>query len=164
MPAPVELGQVLPLLLHRTCSVSDEQLYQPELAKRNIITPVPRAVSHSRWHSLHWKFEVLSWLGSLCFIIATIILLKILNVQPLPHLQFGLTPNAIIGLLSTFSEALLMASVSTAIGQIKWLRALKKRPMDDFRVIYEATRRPWGSIRLLVRGKGGYVLPVILFL
>lgn len=41
---------------------------------------------------------------------------------------------------------------------MKWLRALQVRPVDDFRAMDEASRRAWGSVLLLVRGRGGYVL------
>lgn len=104
-----------------------------------------------------WKFELLSWICGFCFTIATVVLLIVLHGRPLPNLRFGITPNAIINLLSTFAEVFLMVPVSSAMGQIKWLQALQKRPMDEFRLIDEASRGPWGSTVLLSRRKGGYV-------
>lgn len=91
------------------------------------------------------------------FFIAIVVVLKVLDGRPFPDLRFGLTPNVIIGLLATFAEFLLIAPVSSAIGQLKWLRALHRKPMDDFRAIYEASRGPWGSVVFLARRKGGYV-------
>ncbi|KAK2763923.1 hypothetical protein FQN54_009542 [Arachnomyces sp. PD_36] len=109
----------------------------------------------SRWSSLPWRLEILSWLGSLCFFIAIVIVLRVLDGRPLPDLRFGISPNAIIGLLATFAEFLLIVPVHSAIGQIKWLQALQTRPMDNFRTIDEASRGPWGSILLLARRNGG---------
>jgi hypothetical protein len=102
-----------------------------------------------------WTLEILSWICSACCFIAIVIVLRALDGRPLPDLRIGIAPNAIIGLLATFAEILLIVPVSSAIGQVKWLQALRKRPMDDFRTIDEAGRGPWGSFLLLARRKGG---------
>jgi len=106
---------------------------------------------------MSWKYEILSWIGSLCFFISVIAVLAVLNGRPLPQMMFGITPNALIGLLATFAELLLIVPVHAALGQTKWLRSLRKKPMDDFRKIDEASRGPWGSVLLLARRTGGYV-------
>lgn len=116
-----------------------------------------RKSSKSRWDSIPWKLEVLSWIGSLCFFLAIIIVLRIVNNRPSPDLEFGITPNAIVSLLATFAEALLAVPINSAIGQMKWLHALQKRPIDNFRAIDEATRGPIGSIQLLAHRKAGYL-------
>jgi hypothetical protein len=102
-------------------------------------------------------------IGSLLFFIATIVVLRVLDGRPLPNTRIGITPNAIIGLLATFTELLLIVPVNSAVGQLKWLRALQKKPMDDFRTIDEASRGPWGSLLLLTRRTGGYVSVHFLF-
>lgn len=108
---------------------------------------------------LQWKVEILSWIGSLCFFTAIVIVLWRLDGQPIPKLPSGImiTPNAIIGLLATFSEILLIVPVHSAIGQIKWLRTTETTPMADFRTFDEASRGPWGSALLIIKGKGGCV-------
>ncbi len=107
--------------------------------------------------SLSWKNDILAWLGSCTCFVAIVVVLSELEGKVLPEMRFGLTPNAIISLLATFMELLLLSPVHSAIGQIKWLRALRQQPMDDFRVIDRATRSPWGSTILLAKRKGGYV-------
>jgi hypothetical protein len=109
--------------------------------------------THTTWSSLPWKIEILSWIGSLCFFIAIIVVLQVLNGRPLPDLRFGITSNAIIGLLVTFAQ--LIMPVSSAIGLTKWLQALRKHPMDDLRIVDEASRGPWGSFLLIVHRKEG---------
>ncbi|EEA19442.1 conserved hypothetical protein [Talaromyces marneffei ATCC 18224] len=115
----------------------------------------PYRPSSPGWSLISWKFEILSWIGSLCFFIAILVVLNVLNGRPLPDLQYGITPNAIIGLLATFGQALLLMPVSSALGQMKWLQALEKRPMDNFETLDKASRGPLGSTKLIVGRKSG---------
>lgn len=93
--------------------------------------------------------------GSLLFFIAIIVVLRVLDGRPLPNTKIGITPNAIVGLLATFLELSLVVPMNSAVGQIKWLRALRARPMHEFSTIDEASRGPWGSLFLLARRSGG---------
>jgi hypothetical protein len=131
--------------------------FRSPLKSSNITTPLERC--RLPWHSVPWKLEIRCWIGSLCCFIAAIIVLMVMNGKPVTDSngrgKFGITPNAIIGLLATFAEFLLIVPVNSAIGQIKWLQALRKSPMDDFRAFDEASRGAMGSIKLLARRKGG---------
>lgn len=113
----------------------------------------------SGWSAIPWKLDILSWIGSLCFFIAIIVVLNVLNGRPLPDLQYGITPNAILTLLATFGQALLIAPVSSALGQMKWLQALEKRPLDNFETLDKASRGPLGSAFLIAGRTSGYVIP-----
>ncbi|TRX88464.1 hypothetical protein FHL15_010654 [Xylaria flabelliformis] len=107
--------------------------------------------SQSPFFLLAWKGEIFSWLGSLAFFIAIVGILIYVKDKLLSDLQYlHITPNAIIGLLATFAQSLLLKPIDSAIGQVKWLRSLQKRPIDDFRVIDAASRGPWGSATSLV--------------
>lgn len=112
----------------------------------------------SGWSAIPWKLEILCWIGSLCFFIAIIVVLRVLNGRPLPDLQFGIQPSAILGLLATFGQALLIAPVSSALGQIKWLQALEERPMNNFETLDKASRGSFGSTLLIAGRKSGYVI------
>ncbi|KAI0109699.1 hypothetical protein GGR51DRAFT_569932 [Nemania sp. FL0031] len=119
-----------------------------------------RSKQHSQSPSflLAWKGEILSWLGSLAFFIAIVGILIYVDKKLLSDLQYlRVTPNALIGLLATFAQSLLLKPVNSAVGQAKWLRSLQKRPIDDFRVIDEASRGAWGGLQLLAARKGGWI-------
>jgi hypothetical protein len=60
--------------------------------------------------------------------------------------------------VETFGEFFLMMPVASAIGQLKWLQALRVKPVYEFRAMDAASRGPWGSFVLIIRRKGGYVL------
>ncbi|KAF2815304.1 uncharacterized protein BDZ99DRAFT_378589 [Mytilinidion resinicola] len=159
-PAPQELGNLRTSLDHSQSLLPNSAQQSSEKSGPPTTLSDVKAPCKSlqlRWDSMPWKLEILSWIGSLCFFIASIIVLRVLDDRPLPDVQFNITPNAIIGLLATFAEVLLIVPVNSAIGQLKWLQALRKRPMDDFRTIDEASRGPWGSVLLLARRKGGLI-------
>ncbi|KAI0860094.1 hypothetical protein F4860DRAFT_515354 [Xylaria cubensis] len=114
--------------------------------------------SQSLFFLLAWKGEIFSWFGSLAFFIAIVGILIYVKGKLLSDLQYlHITPNAIIGLLATFAQSLLLKPIDSAIGQVKWLRSLQKRPIDDFRVIDAASRGPWGGVQLLAARKGGWI-------
>ncbi|KAL7905860.1 hypothetical protein GGI35DRAFT_459506, partial [Trichoderma velutinum] len=111
----------------------------------------------SRLHSIAWKVEVLSWIASASCFIALVITLRVFDGHPLPQLKFGITPGAIIQILSTFTEFFLEISYGSGIGQLKWLNALQKTPLADFYTIDEASRGAWGSAVLIAKRRGGLI-------
>ncbi|KAL7796193.1 hypothetical protein V8C43DRAFT_21206 [Trichoderma afarasin] len=127
-------------------------------------TPTPRVQPpsrrqhlRSRWHSIAWKVEVSSWIASASCFIALVIALRVFDGHPLPQLKFGITPNAIVQILSTLCEFFLEISYGSGVGQLKWLNALQKTPLADFHTIDEASRGAWGSVVLIASRRGGLV-------
>lgn len=159
---PIELGErdvtqsSQSLMDHRQSLLATPQKSSYPMDSTNEVHPHSGWVS--RWHALPWKFEILSWITSLCFFIGIIVALVVFNGHSIPDLPLGINPNAIIQVLATFGEFFLMIPVTSAIGQMKWLRALQVRPVYEFRALDEASRGPWGSFVLILRRKGGYVL------
>ncbi|KAL6832197.1 hypothetical protein V8C40DRAFT_238077 [Trichoderma camerunense] len=119
--------------------------------------PGRRQHLRSRWHSIAWKVEVSSWIASASCFIALVIALRVFDGHPLPQLKFGITPNAIVQILSTLCEFFLEISYGSGVGQLKWLNALQKTPLADFHTIDEASRGAWGSVVLIASRRGGLV-------
>ncbi|KAM0265328.1 hypothetical protein ACHAQJ_000168 [Trichoderma viride] len=119
--------------------------------------PSPRRRLRSGWHSIAWKAEIFSWIASACCFIALVITLRVFDGHPLPQLKFGISPGAIIQILSSVGEFFLEISFGSGIGQLKWLNALQKKPLADFHAIDEASRGPWGSAVLIASRRGGLV-------
>ncbi|KAF2727221.1 hypothetical protein EJ04DRAFT_595782 [Polyplosphaeria fusca] len=113
-----------------------------------------------RFSLLPWVWEIAAWVGSCSFFIGVVVTLSVLDKQPQPNFKYHITPNAIIGLLSTFAELLLIMPLQSSIGQLKWLRAMRTRPLDDFRAIDAASRGPLGSLILLARQAGGVTISI----
>lgn len=115
----------------------------------------PRQRLRSKVHSIAWKVEFLSWIASACCFVALIIALKVFDGNPLPQLKFGISPGAIIQLISAIGEFFLEISFGAGLGQLKWLNALQTKPLADFHTIDEASRGAWGSVVLIAKRRGG---------
>ena len=119
----------------------------------------PKRSAFTRLLSIPWIVELSTWAASLLLLITAIAVLAYFNHKPLPDLAFGITPAAIITLIATFFQVLLMSSVSSSIGQTKWLQALGRvKPLDDFNAADSASRGTMGSVKLILGRKGGYVI------
>ncbi|KAM0421049.1 hypothetical protein ACHAPT_011120 [Fusarium lateritium] len=70
--------------------------------------------------------------------------------QRIPEWPLGLTINTAIALLSTMSRTAFVMPVSESVSQLKWLWYQKERPLADFQTFDDASRGPWGSLKLLV--------------
>lgn len=114
--------------------------------------------------ALPWKLEVLSWISSFLCFMAIVIILGVFRGRSLPELPLNISLNSIVALLGTFSEILFMYPVASAIGQLKWLRARRQRPMNDFRLMDDASRGSLGSVLLLIQGRGGVFVSVGAFI
>lgn len=94
-----------------------------------------------------------SSIGSLA---AMVILLATFNNHRV-FVFHGVTLNAIVALLSTWSKTTLLFVLSSTIGQWKWiLYARGPRPLLDAYIIDEASRGPLGSLQMLWRMKRSF--------
>jgi hypothetical protein len=69
--------------------------------------------------------------------------------MPLDDWAFALSPNAVVSILGAVSRASLAFAISAAMSQEKWTWFRRSaRPLIDFDRFDEASKGPWGSIRL----------------
>jgi len=105
-----------------------------------------------------WAVELLCVLSTLILLAAIIGILAHYDGASIPHWQYGITLNTLVSVFTTISTFTLLAPVSAAIGQLKWLRLTERsRALDEFCAIHDASRGFRGSLELLSRKKGGYV-------
>lgn len=72
-----------------------------------------------------------------------------------PRWKFGITLGALASLFASLGGYILMIPVGSAIGQLKWIKFQRMRPLADFESFEKSARGPWGSFLLLVKRKGG---------
>ncbi|KAI0526157.1 hypothetical protein F5B22DRAFT_584661 [Xylaria bambusicola] len=107
--------------------------------------------SYGRIWSDTWLWEILSIILSGSCLVLTTVLLKIYDQKPPPQFIYGITLNALISILATFSKSSLLVAVAGAMSQLKWRWFLdqKGRSMLDTQLFEDASRGPWGSAILL---------------
>jgi len=132
-------------------------------------TPSPRPLEiqdrrSSRWLRFSgalrrfWILEVL-WcfvgLGSAAAIVAV---LAQYDGQKAPEWPLGVSLNTVLAFLASLAKAALLIPVTEGLGQLRWIWFTRKaRRADDFELFDGATRGAFGSFRLLVSLKGGWV-------
>ncbi|KAI0536019.1 hypothetical protein GGR58DRAFT_528840 [Xylaria digitata] len=98
-----------------------------------------------------WLWEILSIiLSGVCFAL-TLVLLKIYDQRPPPQFIYGITLNALISILTTFSKSALLVVVAGAISQLKWrwFQNTNGKSLLDTQLFDDASRGPWGSVVIL---------------
>jgi hypothetical protein len=115
----------------------------------------PRGLQDWWGRQIWWPWETISWILSLAFLLAIVILLVIVDNRPIPQWSLGITPNALISVFATISAFLLAIPVAAAIGQLKWIWFRKSHLVTDFETIDEASKGPLGSAILLWKWRGG---------
>ncbi|KAK8880205.1 hypothetical protein PGQ11_001499 [Apiospora arundinis] len=101
-----------------------------------------------------WRTEILTcvlMIGMLCAI-ATV--LSSNNGMPLPDLPYHISINAVVSILSTTLKACAVFILAEGISDSKWRWFREKRPLHDFVIFDNASRGPWGCLKLLLSPRG----------
>ena len=114
---------------------------------------------YSTWITDWWGLEILSWLLAAWALGMIVLTLGLLHDKPLPQWPSSITVNALISALSQIGQWGLMGSLAGTLGQLKWLWfARLNRSLMDFVAFDEASKGPWGSLLLLIKGRLLFVL------
>ena len=105
-----------------------------------------------RW----WLREIGAWTGSALLLMCIVIVLSVYDGKPRPTLHGGITFNALIAVIIKVGLLLLMVPLAAAVGQWKWTRVETARSLKEFVAISDAAQKPWASLELLLRLRGGY--------
>jgi hypothetical protein len=106
------------------------------------------------------RTTVLWWQEVAAVILAMVCLAAIIGVlfsisdTPIAHwsMPFGMQPTTLIALLMTLSKTFLLASVATALGQLKWNYFEEgRRALADIEYFDSASRGAFGALELLYR-------------
>jgi len=87
---------------------------------------------------------------SLCCLIAVCIIMAWIDGRKLSIWHWAIQPNAVVSLLLVSSKASLMLSTAACLSQLKWTHfESRPRKLRDLETFDDASRGPWGSLRLL---------------
>ncbi|KAK1513611.1 hypothetical protein CABS01_07017 [Colletotrichum abscissum] len=155
-PRSTEIGRDLPSKSTFASGETEYELVKTSSAEktRNNTRRSPRR----RWQILKgWWPEIIWCLISVVCIIVLVSVLRSYDNQPLPNWPLGLTLNTVVAFISTFCRTSFVLPVVESLSQYKWNWYKSPRPLGDFAVFDEASRGPWGSLKLLLRTKGRLV-------
>ncbi|KAI8623483.1 hypothetical protein F5Y19DRAFT_468479 [Xylariaceae sp. FL1651] len=148
-PATVQIYQRNNLtdgLIHST-----DSSYESSKLSSNNVDNMPRL---RQWVRDHWIWELTSWSISTLLLVGVILTLSLHQNQPLPEWPFGITINALISFLSSFSTSALVGVVASTIGQGGWAAlASAKQPLLQLEAYDGASRGPMGSFLFLLKTK-----------
>lgn len=106
----------------------------------------------------HWTIEASAILLSISSMVAILILLPMYQNEPLSSWLLPVSLNVVISVLGATSRASLAFAISACISQGKWNWYRKRNDsVMVFDRFEEASRGPWGSLRLLWWTKLRYV-------
>ncbi|KAK7976798.1 hypothetical protein PG989_015261 [Apiospora arundinis] len=101
-----------------------------------------------------WRTEILTcvlMIGMLCTIAGV---LSSNNGMPLPDLPYHISINAVVSILSTTLKACAVFILAEGISDSKWRWFRENRPLHDLVIFDNASRGPWGCLKLLVNPRG----------
>ena len=115
-----------------------------------------------RSHLTAWAPELIWCVVAVSLVATLVIILHRYQDEPLPDWPLGLTLNTAVALISTGIRTTTVIVISEALSQLKWNRfASDERRLSDLHIIDRASRGPWGSSLMVMRGRGGCVYPSI---
>lgn len=92
---------------------------------------------------------------AIALFIALVVTLQQYDNKGLPDWPMGLTLNTLVAFLATMCRSVIIIPIAEGLSQLKWnWFASKKRPVKDLYIFDQASRGPWGSVRLIFRMKG----------
>jgi hypothetical protein len=106
----------------------------------------------------NWWICILSVFASLCAIVAIVGLLVLVDGKPIPSLPLQITVNTYVSFFAKIAEGTMLVAVNESISQLKWLWFREPRTLQDIQLFDDASRGPFGAVRLMIRTKTGLIV------
>ena len=106
----------------------------------------------NRWSRLAadwWIWELCAVLSSLISLVAIVLILRLHEGRPLPDWPFSISINTLISIFATIMSATMLMPIAEGISQAKWHWFQQYHPLKDMEVYDQASRGPWGALKLL---------------
>ncbi|KAJ5165664.1 uncharacterized protein N7500_007494 [Penicillium coprophilum] len=102
-----------------------------------------------------WGWEIGSAMLSVVGLVLLVAFLVKINATPYANWQYTASPNTIVSVITTITKAALLVSVSACLSQLKWNLFRDSTSLYNLQAIDQASRGPWGSLEVLLRGLCG---------
>ncbi|KAI0187781.1 hypothetical protein F4808DRAFT_19588 [Astrocystis sublimbata] len=113
----------------------------------------PKRPHVKRVISWWWWWEIAATILSLTSLVLLFILLAKSNGRRLSSWSLPIQPDSLIAVLTTVAKTSIMVPVASCLSQLKWGHFMSQsRPLNQFQVMDDASRGPWGSFVFLISG------------
>lgn len=100
-----------------------------------------------------WGLELVAWLSATLSTFAIIITFARFDQKPVSSWRFGVTPNALLQVLSQIGQTAVLLPVVESISQLKWLWYRDSHSLDDINAYANAWTSPFANFWLLWQGR-----------
>ncbi|KAK7943978.1 uncharacterized protein PG986_013091 [Apiospora aurea] len=103
-----------------------------------------------------WWYTEFAWLlVGFLGLAGVLAVLGLYDTKPAPRWPLGITINSLVALLTSLSRLAFMVPLVQGMSQLKWVWfSSKPRPLSDFQLYDEASRGPWGGVKIVCKFKG----------
>lgn len=116
--------------------------------ERHVVQTAERSIRQRHiWKN--WWMEIGACLLGLVILVAVIATLRPHQGKPLPQWPYHISVNALISIYVLVLKAAVLLVTTEGLGQLKWRRLQRDRPLDEFLQYDQATRGPLGALGLL---------------
>ncbi len=112
----------------------------------------PREVGVSLWDRLvtnWWGLELAAWLSATLSTFAIVVVFARFDQKPVSSWRSGVTPNALLQILSQIGQTAVLLPVVESISQLKWLWYRDSHCLDDMTSYANARTSPFATLWLL---------------
>ncbi|KAJ5321621.1 hypothetical protein MYU51_013335 [Penicillium brevicompactum] len=99
-----------------------------------------------------WAWEIGSVTLAVVGLVPLVAFLVKINNTSYNTWEYTASPNTVVSIIVTITKAAVLVSVSSCLGQLKWNLFQDPAPLYHMQVIDQASRGPWGSLEVLLRG------------
>ncbi|KAJ5950912.1 uncharacterized protein N7479_009325 [Penicillium vulpinum] len=135
--------------------VSETEIGVSEIDGMNVHTQLQTDIETKQpgfdW-SGSWVWEIASITLAVVGLVLLVAFLVSIKNTPYASWQYTVSPNTIVSIIVTITKAAVLVSVSSCLGQLKWNLFQNSTPLYHMQVIDQASRGPWGSLEVLLRG------------
>jgi hypothetical protein len=115
----------------------------------NLRTSTSDRKYQERFSHFGWWWEVYATLLAVASTAAIIAVLISVNAKPLEWWPLPIQPNSLVAVFSTIAKSALLIPVAECLSQLKWHYFEKPRALSQMQVFDDASRGPWGALKLL---------------
>ncbi|KAI0442941.1 hypothetical protein F4803DRAFT_575063 [Xylaria telfairii] len=133
--------------------VVSESLESGQNSRTFIDFTEPKKPNINRPISWWWWWEIGAAVLSITSLVLLFVLLSKSDGRRLQSWSLPIQPNSLIAVLTTVAKTSMMVPVASCLSQLKWRHFIyQPRPLNEFQVMDDASRGPWGSFIFLAGG------------